>query len=416
MEATLVEALKELEASISAAFELRWTEHQKKLESLEERGTAPNDQKVIDLEKRLDDKDNEIAKLAEQLRLVLASAGALPGQNATHDGKCDFKGLFIPDVDAVRAAFRDSRNTTKAIDTALFVGGAGELPIEVADAFIDLIVEETTTLSRVTNRTMNGPTAGIDELRYAARQIIAATEGTAPSVADALTLVRRTLTSVETILAEDITLSFLEDNIEKQGVEAHIASIMARKYGTDLNDLFINGDTTTGTFLVINNGIIVLALADADVTDVALAGATTVAGALNLTLRGMPSRFLTIPDLAFILPTGTAQSYADEFSARQTSQGDDVLINGFPALRYFGRPVIPEPHMSEATAGITSDRKILFTSLSRMVNGIQRNFRIDSMWQPRKRVVEYTLTARTDAQYVSGEIISLGDGLIAALR
>jgi hypothetical protein len=322
--------------------------------------------------------------------------------------------MFINDLDRARAAIR---GRTAAIDTSLFVSDAGELSIETADAFIDFIVEQTTTLSRITTRRMNGPSAAIDELRIATeRQLSAATEGTAPDVADSVSHARRTLNTVEVIWAEDITLSYLEDNIERGGVEAHIAGMLARRFGSNLNDLAINGDTTTGTFLVLNDGFIVLAKADADVTDVDLTGQTTARACLNLVMRGMPSQFLTVPDLVFFVPTGFAQYYADEFAARATSGGDDVYLNGFPRLRYFGRPVIPEPHFSEATAGVDSDEAILFTAASQLVHGIQRNFRVDAQWHGRKRAVEYTLTARVDAEYVSGEPISLGNSLPAGLQ
>ncbi len=413
MDEKLLKALQELEQRLDAGNVERFNEIQKRLLSLEERDTAPNDEKVTDLEKKLADSDAELGKLKEQMRLLQAEP-THPDIGLSRAGKVDFSGMFIRDIDAVRQAVR--RGNTDAIDTSLFVGGIGELPVEVADAFIDLIVEEQTTLSRITTRRMNGPTARIDELRYAERQMVAATEGTAPSVADALTIAARTLTSVEVILAEDITLSFLEDNIERQGVEAHIASILARKFGTDLNDLAWNGDTTTGTFLVINNGFSVLALADSDVNDVDLTGNTSVAECFSDIMKGMPSRFMAIPDLVFFCPTGAAQNYADEFAARETATGDGVFLNGFPSLRYFGRPVIPEPHLKETTAGVDTDELIMLTSASRLVNGIQRNFRMDAMWQPRKRVVEYTLSARTDVQYVSGEIISRGHSLPAALQ
>ncbi|MCK5020341.1 MAG: hypothetical protein KAS32_25105, partial [Candidatus Peribacteraceae bacterium] len=169
-------------------------------------------------------------------------------------------------------------------------------------------------------------------------------------------------------------------------------------------------------FLVINNGYSVLALADTDVNDVDLTGNTTVQECFSDIMKGMPSRFMAIPDLVFFCPVGAAQNYADEFAARETSAGDGVFLNGFPQLRYFGRPVIPEPHLKDTTAGVDTDELIMLTSASRLVNGIQRNFRMDAMWQPRKRVVEYTLTARTDAQYVSGELISRGHSLPAGLK
>lgn len=296
------------------------------------------------------------------------------------------------------------------------MGDAGKLPIEVADAFIDTVVEEATSLPMVTVRRMNGPTGRTDELRVADRTMRAAVEGTAPTPSDSVSIVKRSLTTVETILAEDITLTFLEDNIEKGNVESHIASLLARKWGTQMNDLAWNGDETTGSFLVINNGWIVLMLADSDVNDVDLStGAATAKAALNKTLRGMPDRFRALGDLTYFVPVNFAQTYSDEFADRETNAGDQVFTNGFPNLRYFGRPVIPETHLFEATGTAQSADKLVLAPKSNLVFGIQRSFTVDAEWQPRKRVVEYTMTARTDYEYGSGEPMVLGDAIVAGL-
>ncbi len=417
MDEELMKALKDLGVEIKTSTEEQIKPLITRLAALEESGTEPDDTKVKDLEKRLDDAEIERKKLQDDLRLLQANPAVPDGGQSRGAGTMpDFKGWFITDLDKTRTAIRALRQgETRALDSSLFVGDAGKVSIETADAFIDTIVKETVTLSRITTRRMGGPKGSLDELRSTERTIRAAVEGVAPDVADSITVVRRELETVEVILAEDITLTFLEDNIEKAGAEASIAAILGKKFGSQLNDLHINGDDTTGNFLSINKGIVVLAKADGDVSTTLLSSETKAKGCLNNVLRTIPNRFRATVGLEFTVPTGFAQTYADEFADRETSAGDQVFVAGFPNLRYFGIPVIPEPHFHEATSGIETDDMILLCPSSNQVHGIQRAFTVDAQWQPRKRVVEYTLTARVDAQYATGEPIVYGTAVPSGL-
>lgn len=132
---------------------------------------------------------------------------------------------------------------------------------------------------------------------------------------------------------------------------------------------------------------------------------------LGLALRQLPQRFKGRSDQSFFVPVGFAERYAEETADRQTGLGDQVLVGGFPALRYFGIPVVPEPHLS----GDSGDR-LLLTPTGNLFFGVQRQLTVDGQWQPRRRVVEYTLTARIDYDYATGAAIVLAEALPAHLR
>jgi hypothetical protein len=207
------------------------------------------------------------------------------------------------------------------------------------------------------------------------------------------------LDTLEYIWTEDITLSFLEDNIEKRNAEAHVAQMIATQFGNDLNDLAWNGDVDDGggenAFLNLNDGWHLLATdATGEVTYTATndqSATATLAGMLKV----LPVNLLGRTDVGYFMPIPFCQHYANEMSVRETAQGDSVLVNGFPSLRFFGRPVIPDPHLSSANS---SNAKGMLTAFPNLVFGIQRQISVDSMWQPRKRVIEYTVTARVDYQ------------------
>lgn len=387
-------------------------------DKFKEKPLEPGTPDVKDLEKRLEDAETKQAETEEKLRLLKA-APTLPARKA---GEIDWKGSVmtlgkaeLEYLDTYYLPARLSKASsaqTKALDSTLFATG-GKLPAEVADRFIDFIIEQQAALSRVTVRRMNAPEGHTDELRVASRSIRLATEGVAPTPADAVTTTRRTLTTVEVIWGEDITLTLLEDNIERAGMEGHIAQIIATQFGNDSNDLAWNGDESDSSlFLKINDGWLLLLQnsQDSDVTDVDHTSATTNTQVLSDTLQAMPSKFLGRTDHVFWAGVTFAQKYAEEVSTRETGLGDRVLVEGFPALRFFGIPVVPDTHIASAS------RRVILTPTSNLFWGVQRVFRVDSEFKPRKRLVEYTLTSRTDTEYATGEAVVNGKNVPVALN
>ena len=364
---------------------------------------APDAQVVKDLEERLDENEAAQEKIREELRLSIASQVVLAPKTMTPE-EMDWKGCFVNVTDDLKQYLREywmggmANVEERVLGSGLFATG-GKLPAEVADAFIDFVIEQQATLSRVVTIRMNAPEGHTDELRVSVRKIRKAVEATAPALADSVTTHRRTLLTVETILAEDITMTFLEDNIERAGAEAHIARIIATAFGNDSNDLVWNGDdASSDPFILINDGLLkkFQNSVDSDITDADQSGAATNTEVLQDLLEKMPDQFLGRTDHAYWMAVTFAQKYADEVSKRETALGDQVLVQGFPALRYFGIPIVPETHIKSA-----SQRGTL-TPTTNIFWGVQRVFRVDSEFKPRRRVIEYTLSARTDVEYATG--------------
>lgn len=379
--------------------------------------TAPNAQVVKDLESRIEEAEAGQDAMKEQIRLSIASQALVPAGGLKPE-ELDWKGSFINVTDDLKKYLRSywmgglDNVEEKVLGSGLFATG-GKLPAEVADAFIDFVIEQQATLSRVVTIRMNAPQGHTDELRVSVRKIRKAVEATAPALADSVTTHRQTLDTVETILAEDITMTFLEDNIERAGAEAHIARIIATAFGNDSNDLVWNGDeSSSDPFISINDGLLLKFQnsVDGDITDADQAAATTNTEVLQDLLEKMPDQFLGRTDHAYWMAVTFAQKYADEVSKRETSLGDQVLIQGFPALRYFGIPIVPETHIKSAS------RRGILTPTTNIFWGVQRVFRIDSEFKPRRRVIEYTLSARTDVNYATGVPVVNGFNVPVALN
>src|SRR5690625_4249975 len=370
-------------------------------------GAEPAAAQVRQLEQRLLEAEGRLSEAEERLRLERAGPRLPAGETGEGGG---FRGAFVSDVEELRRRLREHRvggPGTRAIDSSLFISG-GKLSAETAHRFLDFLVAEQPALSRVQLRRMGSPEGHTDELTVQSRRLRRGSEGQAPTVADGTGTKRRLLSTVEVIWAEDITLTFLEDNIEKQEAESSIARLLATAFGNDLDDLAWNGDEgESDPFVSINDGWLAIAAEDPeanelDLSDSAFAEASA-REVLGAALRQMPQRFKGRTDQAFFVPVALAERYAEETADRQTGLGDQVLVGGFPALRYFGIPVVPEPHL-------TGD-SFLLSPTGNLFFGVQRQMTVDGQWQPRRRVVEYTLTARVDFEYATGKALVVASGL-----
>jgi len=399
------DAIKELRDDIRAHNDEAIQPIRERLASLEERGTAPSDEKVTDLEQRLAEQTERLAEMQEQVRLVQTNGGLV--QPKVEKKSNPFAGMFFRDIDAVRAELLHGESRAIAVSD---IASAGKLTDETASAFLDYVVGDQPTLSVIERRTMTSPTARLDRIGVGSRKLVAATENAAPTDTDAISFSARSLSVTEAIWAEDISWSFLEDNIAGGNAEQQIAAVVSKAIGEELNDLAWNGDGSTGTFLSINTGFEALMVADSgsNVTDVNQTANTTALTALNALYAGMPSQYRTIGDQRIFCSPGFATAYMETLGGRATALGDSTLTSGAAGLSYFGVPITVDRHLDPD--------KIYMTPASNLVVGFHRDVTQEMEWNPRKRQIELTFSLRFDFQYKFGGVISRGHTLDAGLE
>jgi len=410
----LNEAIDELRGEIRQFNEEAVNPIKERLASLEERGTAPSDEKVTDLESRLAEQNDKLADISETLRLVQANEGLIQPKVETKSDP--FKGMFFRDIDSARAELLHGE--TRAIALA-DIASAGKLTDETASAFLDYVVGDQPTLSVIERRTMNSPTARLDRIGVGTRQLRLAAENQAPSDTDAISFAARSLSVTEAIWAEDISWSFLEDNIAGSNAEQQIANVVAKAIGEELNDLAWNGDEDAndgGTppvatpWFNINDGFEQLLNDDSgsNVTDVSLSGDTTALAALNTLYKTMPSQYRTIGDQRIFCSPGFATEYMEELGNRATGLGDTTIVGGAAGLRYFGIPLVVDRFLDAD--------KIYMTPASNLVFGVHRDVTQEMDWNPRKRQVELTISMRVDFQYKFGGVVARGHSIVSGLE
>ena len=105
-------------------------------------------------------------------------------------------------------------------------------------------------------------------------------------------------------------------------------------------------------------------------------------------LSALPDKYKTDRnDLRFYCASSVADAYILSLASRITTMGDNILINGNLAT-FLGVRLFP-------VASMPSD-VIILTNKNNIVQGIQRDMDVHSVYQPRKDMTEYTMYMRVD--------------------
>jgi len=239
----------------------------------------------------------------------------------------------------------------KVVDTTLIgSGGGGILNPEQANRFIDYMVDQTvlTKESRVIR--MNAPTREIDKIDLGIRKVRLATENVDDGVNAVPTFSKITLQTVKLRLDWRLTTEALEDNLAGDELEDHVARLMATQMGNDLEDLYINGDVTSGNALIkALDGWRKLALNGAHVTSNPSQTATYKLSkeSFNTAIKQMPNKYMQRrADLRFYSGSNVLQDFLAGLTDRSTPLGDAVIFGtpggsqggGLTSVRPFGIP------------------------------------------------------------------------------
>lgn len=288
--------------------------------------------------------------------------------------------------------------------TSTSVGG--QLNQEQYKKFIDTVKDQSEFLKKIQTITgINASSYQLNSLSFASRIISKATEGAFSGTAVNPTISPRTLNPVEVILPIDITFQFLEENIEGNNAESVILNAAGKAFVNDTLDLAMNGDTAGTGFVVILDGILKKAGADAATNKVSLTSGslTDVKAEFKKLLAALPAKYKTnVSDLVFVVSNELEELYRDQLAERNTALGDQYISTGRRA-QYKGIDVFPLPYMPTGAS-----KKIILTPYQNIAVGYGRDLRIGRQIQERKRLIEYTMTAKLDTNYVLSDAIVVG--------
>lgn len=301
----------------------------------------------------------------------------------------------------------------KVITSTQLGAQGGNLAPAQANRFIDYVTDETLLLKECRTERLNSDTAELDRMHVGRRLVRVATEAVADPVNANVTFSKVSITTVKLRLDWELSRESLEDNIEGEALEDHIARIMATTMGNDLEDLAVNGDgSSPDPLLKAFDGWRKLAMNNAHV--VSAEGAGLGGPVFNAALKVLPREYKQRRNqLRFYAGSNLIQDYQFKLSQEgpesiqlQMLQGQGgapgTVNNTFGYA--FGIPIVDVPMFDETqpgtytnadgTAATGEHGTIELTFPQNRVFGIRRDIQVYRQFIQKKDSIEYTVYTR----------------------
>jgi hypothetical protein len=304
-----------------------------------------------------------------------------------------------------------------------------------SNRFLDFVIDQSVLMQNARVVRMRTPQMEIDKVSVGTRLLSKATEATDSGANAAVTFSKVSLSTVKLRLDWAVSTESLEDNIEGASLEDHIAQIMARQTANDLDDLFINGNTSSNNGLIkALDGFIKLARTNGRTVDEA--GTQVSRATYDRILRNLPTKYLQRRnELRFFTGSGVVQdtiySLGNPNSATAATAGAPAPMSqvgemaflqgsmrgnggaGSTGISPFGIPLIEVPLMPEAAAGDYSGTSgshghIELTFPNNRVIGIHRDITVYRQFKPKTDTIEYTQYMRVASNIENADSYVIG--------
>lgn len=286
---------------------------------------------------------------------------------------------------------------------------------EQAQNFIDFAWDSTVLAKEADRRIMSAPEQSWNTVAVGARITRGAVEAVDTGENAAANFTRLTLRTHKLRLDWELSAESLEDNIEGQDLDTHLARLFAGQFGQDLEDLAINGDTASSDpLLKVADGWHKQALAGRVIDGSAL-GNQLGRAHFNAALKGLPRKFQArkgdlrfygspqlCNDYLFSLseyPANPADMVMSALNAGSTVSGEAGSVVAAP----FGVPLVEVPMFdtgfNAANAGtdvspLEAKSYIELTAPKNRIWGIQRDIQLFREYAVKKDTIEYTMYIR----------------------
>lgn len=306
--------------------------------------------------------------------------------------------------------------------------GTGGLTYAQADRFLDYMWDATVLGDLVRTRRMRAVEEEIDTIAVGARLVRGATEAVDTGENVQPTFGKLSITTKKYRLDWELSSESLEDNIEGEALEDHIARLMATQMGNDLEDIAINGDTASSIpGIGVDDGWRKRAVAGAHVVD--NKGGLLDRSTFNKALKAMPRKYMARRNgLRFFTGSNALQDWLFSFqqveagfvnpeSAAAAGLANGVRTDGnagFIAGRPFGTILQEVPLFLEdrdgdydadsGTSGVQlpsgsiNHTDLWLTFPDNLIWGIKRDITVYREFKPKKDTIEYTVYTRQGVQ------------------
>lgn len=314
----------------------------------------------------------------------------------------------------------DGANAVNPSGTA----ASGILRPEQARRFIDYVWDATTLAQDGRRVTMRANSMELEKVNVGERVIRAAAQADGSYTNAGATFTKVELTTRKIRLDWEVSAEALEDNVEGGALEDHLVRLMTNAFANDIEDLAINGDGATGSFLSIMDGFINRAKTNGDAHEavVTVANNAWTPDVMQEIIYALPRKYRALKNgLKFYAGTdafagivkhnGTlADAVAEAFGANvsRTEANTQAYLNGAGqtfggarTTRVLGIEVQEVPYYPDGYVDLTFP--------SNRIWGFQRDITVNREYVAKKDTIEYTVFVRFGIQWEEEDAIAFAD-------
>ena len=298
--------------------------------------------------------------------------------------------------------------STSTIGTA--PSGGGLLSPQQSTRFIDYMWDATTLGAQVRKVRMRANEMELDRMAVGERVVRLATEAVDDAVNVKVAFAKVSLTTQKLRLDWELSSEALEDNIEGEAFEDHVARLLSAQAANDIEDLAINGDVnlTDDALYKSFDGWRKRLYAGANVVDAA--GAELDRTVFHRALRAMPRKFMARRgSLRWYTSAGLLQDYifSDQFigvegavlpaGTNPDSPNQTPSAAGWSPASPFGIRAQEVPLFPEYESGGETQSDVWLVDPNNLIWGVKREIVVYRQFVPRKDSIEYTMFTRVGA-------------------
>jgi HK97 family phage major capsid protein len=287
----------------------------------------------------------------------------------------------------------------KAAMTLSDLSAGGQMNTQQARKFIKMLIDTPTVLNECRTVQMESDSRKIEKIGFGTRILRPGIEGTPleEEQKSKPTLGKIQLNAKEVIAEVNITYDTLENNIEGKNLKNTIMKLIADRAALDIEELIINGDTTSADpYLKLIDGIRKQSISHIVDWKSAAVGKDLFKNAI----KRMPVKYRRDKrNMRFYVSDNTETEWIDIIGNRATTAGDSALTGGkvYPA---YGVPVkgisMLLPYDNGTEKDVTDG---IFTHPKNIATGISRNISVEVDKDIRARMFIIVLTMKLDVKF-----------------
>ena len=303
----------------------------------------------------------------------------------------------------------------------------GILLPEQARRFIDYVWDATVLAKDGRRVTMRANTMELEKVNVGERVIRAAAQASNDYTNAGATFTKVELTTKKIRLDWEVSTESLEDNIEGGALEDHLVRLMTNAFANDIEDLAINGDGSTGSFLSIMEGFVHKVQNDGDAHEalVTVTDNNWTTDVMQDIILAMPRKYRAVKqNLKFYAGTdafqgivknnGTladaiAEAFAPAVGGTERNRqsyldGAAQTFGGARTTRVLGIDVQEVPYYPANYVDLTFP--------ANRVWGFQRDITVNREYKPKKDTIEYTVFVRFGCQWEELDAVAYADAAV----